>query len=82
MSDWKLANGYVLTDEEIERRAAEYENGTWSGTLEAIRPGSAPISDEPLVTVAVKMPASMVAAIDRKTKNRSDFVRRAVAGCL
>ena len=80
--EYKLANGYVLTDEEIERRAALYESGGWEGALELIKPGRPPITDEEMITVAVNMPASMVAAMDRKTKNRSDFIRKAVAACL
>ena len=80
--EYRLANGNVLTDEEIEERAAFYENGDWEGALEMIKPGRSPISDEEMVTVAVKMPSSMVAAIDRKSPNRSDFIRRAVASCL
>ena len=80
--EYKLANGYILTDDEIEERAALYESGDWEGALEAIKPGRPPITDEEMVTVAVKMPSSMVAAIDKKGKNRSDFIRRAVAACL
>ena len=82
MTDYELDNGYTLTDEEIEERAGEYESGDWEGRLEAIHAGRAPISDEPLVTVAVKFPASMVKAIDEKTDNRSDYIRRAVAATL
>ena len=33
MAQYKLANGYVLTDEEIEARAREWEDGTWKGEL-------------------------------------------------
>lgn len=79
MGTYRLANGYELTDEEIERRAAEYESGDWLGGLEAIRPGRPRVSAEPLVTVAVRLPASMVAAIDGRSANRSDYIRKAVA---
>lgn len=82
MSEWKLANGGILTDEQIEREAREYEEGSWEGTLVGIQVGRPPLSDEELVTVPVKFPASMVAAIDSRSKNRSDFIRRAVAACL
>ena len=80
--EYKLANGYVLSDEEIEERASRYENGNWEGELEMIKPGRPSVSDEEMVTVAVKMPSSMVAAMDRKSNNRSDFIRKAVAACL
>ena len=37
MTEYKLANGYVLTDEEIEARAQQWESGSWEGGLIAIR---------------------------------------------
>lgn len=82
MAEYKLANGGVLTDEDIERICSEFEGETWAGRLERIHQGPAAVSDEPLVTVPVKFPRSMVAAIDGKTKNRSDFIRKAVAAAL
>lgn len=33
MGEYVLYNGYVLTDDEIEQRAQEWENGTWEGPL-------------------------------------------------
>ena len=33
MAEYKLKNGYVLTDAEIEARAMEWEDGTWRGPL-------------------------------------------------
>ena len=82
MAEYKLANGGVLTDEDIERICAEFEGESWAGRLERMRQGPAAVADEPLVTVPVKFPRSMVAAIDGKTKNRSDFIRKAVAAAL
>ncbi len=82
MVEYKLANGGVLTDEDIERICAEFEDESWSGRLERVHQGPAAIADEPLVTVPVKFPKSMVAAIDGRTKNRSDFIRKAVAAAL
>lgn len=82
MSEYQLENGYLLSDEEIEERAAAYETGTWEGALESIHAGRPTAASEPLVAVVVKFPASMVAAIDSKTSNRSDYIRRAVAATL
>jgi hypothetical protein len=79
---YTLDNGYVLTDAEIERISKEYEEGTWEGTLTDIRIGRPKVFDEKLVTVPVKFPQSMVAKIDEMSENRSDFIRRAVAGAL
>ena len=39
MFEYKLSNGYVLSDEEIEARATQWENGSWEGGLAAIQPG-------------------------------------------
>ncbi len=51
MSEYKLSNGYVLTDEEIEARATQWENGSWEGGLIVIQPGDSKPSqrgnDEP-----------------------------------
>lgn len=82
MSEYKLADGTILTDEEIEQECAEYETGTWAGRLEHIHVGRPKTSAEPMVTVPVKFPLSMVEEIDRKCSNRSDFIRKAVAASL
>lgn len=34
MAVYTLANGEILTDEDIDRECAEYEAGTWNGRLE------------------------------------------------
>lgn len=39
MSEYKLANGYSLSDEEIEERAGQWEEGTWEGSLVTLRVG-------------------------------------------
>lgn len=82
MAEYKLAGGGVLTDEDIDRICHEFETETWAGRLERIHQGPAAVSDEPLVTVPVKFPRSMVAAIDGRSANRSDFIRKAVAAAL
>lgn len=76
MAEYKLANGGTITMGDIERGCAEYEKGTWEGKLDRIHVGPAAVSEEPFVTV--KFPASMVAAIDERSTNRSDYIRRAV----
>ena len=40
------------------------------------------IADEPLRAITITLPQSMVDAIDSRTKNRSDFIRKAVAASL
>lgn len=80
MKEHELANGYVLDDGEIEARAAEYESGDWEGRLESIHPGRAPAADESPATAAVKFPAPMVDAIDRKTDDCSGRDFQTAAG--
>lgn len=82
MAEYKMASGETLTDADIERISKEFEDGSWEGHLERIHQGPAAVSDEPLVAVTVKFPASMVEAIDHKSRNRSDYIRRAVAATL
>lgn len=82
MTQYKLANGGILTDEEIEREAEEYEAGAWEGRLERIHVGRPSGQDEPLVAVTVKFPASMIREMDRRSPSRSDYIRKAVAAAL
>lgn len=49
MTDYRLVNGSILTDEDIERECAEYESGEWPGRLENIRVGRPVEKDEPIV---------------------------------
>lgn len=82
MSKYTLANGTTITDADIDELCKAFESESWTGHLERIHHGPAAISDEQLVTVAVKFPKSMVKAIDDQTRNRSDFIRKAVAASL
>ena len=82
MAEYKLANGGVLTDEDIDRICKEFETESWTGRLQRIHQGPAAVADEPLVTVTVKIPQSMVEAIDERSQNRSDFIRKAIVAAL
>lgn len=50
MAEYKLKNGYVLTDEEIERRAAEWESDDAEMGLVPLRVGRPPLSGSPMRT--------------------------------
>ena len=81
--EYTLKSGKVMTDEDIRQMAEAIERGelpgSWSG--EVIR-GRPRLANEPLVTIPVKFPQSMVNQIDARTNNRSDFIRKAVAAQL
>lgn len=81
MSEYKLANGYVLTDDEIEARAAEWEGGSWDGSLVEIRAGRPRLSDEPNANLSFKCPASGAELIELAAKasgvKKSAFMRDA-----
>lgn len=85
MAEYRIKGGQVLTYEDVERLGEACERSEYPGEPGEwiVRPQGRPsLADEPLVTVNVKFPRSMVAAIDSRTKNRSDFIRKAVAAAL
>lgn len=80
---YELKSGTVVTDEDIQDIADACARGDLPGAWTAeVRVGRPRLADEVLVTVPVKFPASVVEAIDRKSANRSDFIRKAVAAYL
>ena len=45
LMEFGLASGTAITDEDIERECAEYESGSWAGTLTGLRAGRPGLSD-------------------------------------
>ena len=81
--EYRLKSGAVISDADIEELASQIEQGNlpgeWTGEVIKGRPR---LSNEELITVPVKFPASVVAQIDKRSSNRSDFIRKAVAAFL
>ncbi len=81
MSEYELANGYILTDEEIERRAKAWEDGTWEGSLIELRAGRPRLSVEPNANLSFKCPESSAEMIESAAKalgvKKSAFIRDA-----
>lgn len=81
MAERKLANGYVLSDEEIESRVREWEDGTWKGSLVELRVGRPRLSDEPNANLSFKCPESGAQMIEQAAKasgmKKSAFMRDA-----
>ncbi len=74
-------NGTVLTDEMLDKRAEEYEDGTWSGHGE-VTMGRPRLYDEDMGTVSFRLPCSRIRAVEaaakRQGESKSDFFRRAI----
>lgn len=69
--EFRLANGTVITNEDIERECAEYESGSWTGTLTSLRVGRPRLSDgEGNANLSFKCP-----------KTGADLIERAAAAC-
>lgn len=81
MAEYKLANGYILTDEEIESRASAWEDGSWDGSLVEVRVGRPRLSDEPNANMSFKCPESGADLISRAAQKmgvkKSAFMRDA-----
>ena len=81
MAEYRLPNGCVLTDEEIGRRASEWEDETWEGHLVVARSGRPRLSDEPSANLSFKRPESGAELIARAAEasgvSKSAFVRDA-----
>lgn len=74
-------NGTVLTDEMLDKRAEEYEDGTWSGHGE-VAMGRPRLYDGDMGTVSFRLPCSRIRAVEaaakRQGESKSDFFRRAI----
>ena len=83
---YEFADGEILTDEDIERECAEYEDGTWEGGLKNYRIGRPRYSDEELGTIVFKAPLSKIEAMERKAReqgvSKSQFMRDALEHAL
>jgi hypothetical protein len=81
MAEYKLDNGYVLNDEEIERRAQEWEDGTWAGNLVEMRAGRPRLANEPNANLSFKCPKSGAEMIEKAAAlagvKKSAFMRDA-----
>ena len=81
MASYKLRNGYVLTDEEIEQRAAEWERDDIEIPLVEMRVGRPPLSSEPNANLSFKCPESGAELIAQAARvsgvKKSAFIREA-----
>lgn len=84
MSDYKPIVDYLLTREALNHFETTWVRHSWDdiSPLGHVRP-----FDDELVAVSVKLPEGMAQLMDSmtksgKAKNRSDYIRRAIAAAL
>lgn len=81
MATYELANGKVLTDEDIEDMAREWEDETWEGPLVEVRVGRPRLSEGPNANLSFKCPESSAELIAAAAKElgvkKSAFMREA-----
>lgn len=89
MAEYILKGGATLTNDQIEELTRKAEQGDYPGSPGAwvIRPQGRPTQfAEDLVTVTLRVPASMRDALDQKAraegKTRSQFLRQAIAQAI
>lgn len=64
--EFRLANGTVITDEDIERECAEYESGSWEGPLTNLRAGS------PRLSEAAGLGFAAIASLKEEAEHEND----------
>lgn len=79
---YKLADGTVMTDEDIDLEGAEYESGSWEGSLTNLRVGRPRLSaNESNANLSFKCPKTGAALIERAAAacgmGKSEFLRSA-----
>ncbi|BDR52276.1 hypothetical protein KIM372_01830 [Bombiscardovia nodaiensis] len=86
MKETEINSYFAVDDQMLDSMAAEYETGTWKGTVGPIRAGRPHISDEDLTTISVRLPQSLLQTIDNKARlkkeNRSQFLRDTLSRAL
>lgn len=73
---------FGVTEEQLDAWEEDASKGVFRGEPGKTVMGRPRITDEPLRSVTVMLPASMVDSIDSRTSNRSEFIRRAIAEYL
>ena len=89
MSEYIAANGQVITEEMISRWCASYERGefpTGEHTVGGVHVGRPPMSTDKTVTIGLKVPSGMRAALTAKAKEHgmtmSAYAREVLANDL
>ena len=82
MTDAEILEKFGVTKEQLDAWEEDATNGVFHGVPRKIVVGRPKLADEPLRAITVTLPSSMVDSIDKRSENRSAFIRKAVAACL
>ncbi len=87
MNNEELHRKFGVTSEQLDSWAEEYESGDWSHMeFGQVIQGRPKVFDEPLDTIAVKVPHSRIVAMrkisEEKGTGRSDFIRKAIDNAI
>ena len=82
MTSDEILQKFGVTESQLEEWEEDASKGVFHGNVREIVVGRPKLADEPLKAITVTLPTSMVESIDAKSKNRSAFIRDAVAACL
>ena len=82
MTDAEIPEKFGVTDAQLDAWEKDASNSVFHGAPRKAVIGRPRLADEPLRAITVTLPESMVESIDRRSGNRSAFIREAVAACL
>ena len=75
-----------LTEEELDRMAAEYEAGNWEGETGEVVLGRPKLFDEDMETISFRLPLSRIHGIEVVSRrlgiSKSEFMRQAIDAAL
>ena len=86
MNRKEINKRFGVTDEELDKRAKEYEDGTWDAPLGKLMMGRPSIADEEVRPITVRLPVSRIVSIDKAATSsgstRSAVIRDAIDSYL
>ena len=82
MTDAEILEKFGVTESQLDAWEEDVAQGVIHGEPRKIIVGRPKLTEEPLRAITVTLPSSMVDSIDKRSENRSAFIRKAVAACL
>ena len=82
MTDAEILEKFGVAEAQLDAWEEDAAHGVFHGEPRKIVVGRPKLTEEPLRAITVTLPSSMVDSIDKRSENRSAFIRKAVAACL